>query len=209
MGSVNQGDLLPEFESIRDDNEGILWTGKPKFIPFIFAGFWAGLFTIAFSIIWLLGAKNWGNAGENGSASYFWLFGLFPLAIGIFTFLKKLFAFSNTLYAYSERRVMVRSGFIGTGFKAIDFDKISDMEITVSIIEKLYHVGTIKFFSGRTQIDEGVTTKLYDSWSAIANPYEVFKMVKQTSLNVKTDSNYPNALRPESNSGYNTKYDPK
>ena len=104
---------------------------------------------------------------------------------------------------------MMRSGFIGTDFKIIDFDKISDIEVTVSFVEKIYNVGTIKFFSGRTQTDDGNTSKLYDSWSAIENPYEVFKMVKQTSVNIKTDFNYPNALRPDINSGYNTKYDPK
>jgi hypothetical protein len=38
---------------------------------------------------------------------------------------------------------------------------------------------------------------------------EVFKMVKQTSVDIKTDYNYPNALRPETNPGYKTKYDRK
>ena len=39
MTSINNKDLLPEFESIKDHNEVILWTGKPKFIPFILQGF--------------------------------------------------------------------------------------------------------------------------------------------------------------------------
>ena len=34
-------------------------------------------------------------------------------------------------------------------------------------------------------------------------------MVKQTSVNIKTDFNYPNALRPDTNPGYKTKYDRK
>ena len=70
-------------------------------------------------------------------------------------------------------------------------------------------VGTIRFFSGRTKTDEETMTKLYDSWEAITDPYEVFKHVKKTSVDIKTDFNYPNALRPEINPGYNTKYDPK
>jgi len=209
MASTNNKILLPEFESIKDDKEEILWTGKPKFIPFIFTGVLGGLATLAFAVIWLLTAKNWGATSDNNSSSYFWLFGLIPLIIGAFTFLKKIFSFPNTVYSYSDKRVMMRTGFIGTDFKTIDYDKISDIEVTVSVVEKMYNVGTIRFFSGRTQTDEGNTTKLYDSWSAIENPYEVFKMVKQTSVNIKTDFNYPNALRPETNPGYNTKYDPK
>lgn len=209
MASTNDKVLLPEFESIKDDKEQILWTGKPKFIPFIFTSVLGGIFTIGFAIAWLLTARNFGSNGDNNSPSYFWLFGLIPLVAVLFTFLKRVFSFSNTAYSYSDKRVMMRSGFIGTDFKTIDYDKISDIEVTVSVVEKLYNVGTIRFFSGRTQTDEGNTTKIYDSWSAIENPYEVFKMVKQTSVNIKTDFNYPNALRPDTNPGYNTKYDPK
>lgn len=209
MTSNNDTDLLPEFESIKDDKEQILWTGKPKFVPFIFTGILSGILTIGFALVWLLTAKNWSSNVDNNSASFFWVFGLFPLVAVLYVFFKKIFSFSNTTYSYSDKRVMMRSGFIGTDFKTIDYDKISDIEVTVSVVERIYNVGTIRFFSGRTQTDEENTTKLYDSWSAIENPYEVFKMVKQTSVNIKTDFNYPNALRPEINPGYNTKYKPK
>ncbi len=209
MTSTNNKDLLPEFESIKDDNEKILWTGKPKFIPFIFTGILGGIFTIAFGVVWLLSVRNLNSNGEKSSPSYFWIFGLIPLTAGLFAFLRKVFSFSNTAYSYSDKRVMMRSGFIGTDFKTIDYDKISDIEVTVSIVEKIYNVGTIRFFSGRTQSDEGNITKLYDSWTAIENPYEVFKMVKQTAVNIKTDFSYPNALRPDTNPGYNTKYQPE
>jgi hypothetical protein len=124
-------------------------------------------------------------------------------------FLKKLFSYGNTSYAFINKRVMMRTGFIGTDFKSIDYDKISDIEVTVRFVERAFNVGTIRFFSGRTQTDEGRTTKLYDIWEAISNPYEVFKQVKKTSVDIKTDFNYPNALRPETNPGYNTKYEPK
>jgi membrane protein YdbS with pleckstrin-like domain len=209
MDSTNRKPLLPAFESIKDDKEEIIWTGKPKLIPFLLTGFWAGIVTISFALIWVLSAGNWSTNSDNKFSSFFWLFGLIPLVVVLFGFFKKVFSFSNTAYAYSDKRVMMRSGFVGTGFKTIDYDKISDIEVTVSIIEKMYNVGTIKFFSGRTVTDEGNTTKLYDSWIAIENPYEVFKRVKQTSVNIKTDFNYPNALRPDTNPGYNTKYDPK
>jgi len=208
MTSQKDSNLLPEFESIKDDNEEILWSGKPKFIPFIFTGIIGGIFTIGIVLVWIFIAGNWSSNVDNSSSTYLLLFGLIPLILGLFTFFKKIFSFSTTAYSYSDKRVMMRSGFIGTDFKTIDYDKISDIEVTVSLVEKMYNVGTIKFFSGRTQTDEANTTKLYDSWCAIENPYEVFKMVKQTSVNIKTDFNYPNALRPDTNPGYNTKYKP-
>ena len=172
------------------------------------AGLWAGLFIIVFVAIWF--AIGTQVKPENDSTGGWGLwFGLLPIAFFLFNFLKRLFSFSNTCYAYSDKRVMMRTGFIGTDFKIIDYDKISDIEVTVNFVERAYNVGSIKFFSGRTQTDEGNTTKLYDNWEAIPNPYEVFKEVKQVMVDIKTDYNYPNALRPETNPGYNTKYDRK
>ncbi len=59
------------------------------------------------------------------------------------------------------------------------------------------------------ETNEVTTTKLYDRWEAIQNPNEIFKQVKQVSVDIKTDYNYPNALRPPINPGYKTKYDKK
>ena len=209
MSSTFDKNLLLEFDSVKDNDEEVLWTGKPKFIPYIFSGLGAGLFTLAFGIVWMLTTINIKKDDGSSASPFFWLFGLLPLLQGLYVFLNRLLSFSNTAYGYSNKRVMMRTGFIGTDFKSIDYDKISDIEVTVNIIERMYNVGSIRFFSGRTQTDEGNTTKLYDVWSAIENPYEIFKMVKQTSVDIKTDFNYPNALRPETNSGYKTKYDRK
>lgn len=41
---------------------------------------------------------------------------------------------------------------------------------------------------------------------SIEDPYDVYKLLKKVSLDVTTDQAYPNAYRPEENTGYNTKY---
>jgi hypothetical protein len=45
--------------------------------------------------------------------------------------------------------------------------------------------------------------------SHITDPYVVFDLFKKTSFNVKADINYPNALRPKEDTGYNTEYKPE
>ncbi|RYF09407.1 MAG: hypothetical protein EOO42_23935, partial [Flavobacteriales bacterium] len=140
MSSTSEKKLLPEFESIKDDQEEILWTGKPKFIPYIFTGALAGLSILAFALIWFSIARNTGANNDSGPSSYFWLFGLIPLVVGIISFVNRIFSFPNTAYAYSDKRIMMRTGFIGTDFKTIDYDKISDIEVTVDIIERMYNV---------------------------------------------------------------------
>ena len=42
--------------------------------------------------------------------------------------------------------------------------------------------------------------------ASISNYQEVYKMVKKLQTDVYTDIMYPNALRPDENLGYKTKY---
>lgn len=208
MTTVFDKNLLPEFDSVKDDDEEILWTDKPKFIPFFITGLGAGIGAFIFVGIYYAMTRNAMN--EDGTQGNFsvW-FAAIPILFFLWSFLKRILSYSNTSYAFTNKRVMMRTGFIGTDFKSIDYDKISDIEVTVNFIERAFNVGSIRFFSGRTQTDDGTTTKLYDQWEAISNPYEVFKRVKKVSVDIKTDFNYPNALRPDANPGYSTKYDPK
>lgn len=200
--------LLPAFDSILDQDEKIIWTGRPEFIPFILSGIWSGVFIIVLAVVWIAIGTHVKPENDTTEGWAFWWV-LLPIVLFLLNFLNRIFSFGNTCYAYSNRRVMMRTGFFGTDFKIIDYDKISDVEVTVNFIGRAYNVGTIKFFSGRTQTDEGTTSKLYDNWEAIQNPYEVFKQVKQVMLDIKTDYSYPNALRPDKNPGYKTFYDRK
>jgi membrane protein YdbS with pleckstrin-like domain len=207
MSSVLDKNLLPDFESVKDDDEEILWTDKPKFIPYTITGFALGIGVFVFIAIYYAMVKNIKN--DDGTGSFSMWFISIPLIIFLLNFLKKILSYKNTSYAFTNKRVMVRSGFIGTGFKIIDYDKISDIEVSVNFIERVFNVGTIRFYSGRTESNDGITTKQYDRWEAISNPYNVFKQLKKVSVDTKTDFNYPNAFRPESNPGYRTIYKPK
>ena len=200
--------LLPEFDSVKDDDEQVLWSGRPKFVRYSITALGTGISVFIFIGAYYAFAKSIKNDDGTAGSFHIWFVAL-PIGFFVWSFLNKLLSYGNTRYAFTNKRVMMRTGFIGTDFKSIDYDKISDIEVTVNFIERLFNVGTIKFFSGRTQTDEGTTTKLYDHWEAIQLPYEVFKQVKQISVDIKTDFNYPNALRPEVNPGYRTKYEPK
>jgi len=199
--------LLSEFESIKDDNEEILWTDKPKFIPYAITALGLGMGVIVFIGIYYVMTKEISNNSGSANAFSFWVAGL-PVIFFLWSFCVKILSYGNTSYAFSNKRVMVRTGFLTTGFKIIDYDKISDIQVTVNLVERAFNVGTIKFFSGRTDSNDGITTKLYDRWEAIAHPYDIFKQLKNVTVDIKTDFNFPNALRPETNPGYGTKYVP-
>ncbi len=130
---------------------------------------------------------------------------LIPFWASFLNILRLILVHGNTFYTYTNKRVMMRSGFWGTDFKAVDYDKIMDLTVNVSPIENMFSVGTIKVFSGN------VTSKgarISDRFIAIDNPYHIFKMIKEISVDIRTDYNFPNAMRPEVNPGYKTEYKP-
>ncbi len=204
-----------QFEAVRDQNEQIYWTGRPACLPFFLTGvplLLVGLLwgTIDYSFIrqMLHGMLYHGQAMRlNGFPLLFILcHALLPGVLGMLNMARLFLAYGNTCYAYTNKRLMMRSGFWGIDFKTIDYDKIQELEVDVDPIENVLGVGTIRAFSGSTT-SKG--TRIYDEFAAIPRPYDVFKNIKQVSVDIKTDWNYPNALRPEDNPGYRTQYTPK
>jgi membrane protein YdbS with pleckstrin-like domain len=198
-----------DFEAILDKDEKILWLEKPVFIPYILTSIWKNLFLLLFGVGYIsaLILNHDFATKRDGSPEYFlWILSCIFLFGGILGILKAFLNFSNTAYAYSSKRVMIRSGFIGTDFKTIDFDKIANSEVNVNIVERIYDVGSVNFSTGETTSKGELVNQKFTS---IKNPYQVFKMVKQIGVDIKTDYNYPNALRPEKNPGYKTTYDPE
>jgi membrane protein YdbS with pleckstrin-like domain len=111
--------LLLEFDSIKDDDEEILWTGKPKFIPYAITSLGLGIGAIVFLIFYYILTKH--TRSDNGSivAIVFWITTLQFIAF-LWRFFAKIFSYGNTSYAFSNKRIMVRTGFLSTGFKIID-----------------------------------------------------------------------------------------
>ena len=210
MSTIFDKNLLPEFEAVKDDDENFIWIGKPELKPFLASMLIAGVVGIGFVIAIVMFNIHALKEDENSNSFFVYFILAFVFVPAIFKYFAAILSYKNTIYGFSNKRIMMRSGFIGTDFKMIDYDKIVDIEVKVNPIDRFFNTGTIKFFSGREKIDdEGSSTKLHDKWSNIGNVYEVFKQVKKVMVDIKTDYNYPNAKRPPTNPGYNTKYKPE
>ncbi|HAM63664.1 MAG: hypothetical protein A2Y20_03270 [Firmicutes bacterium GWF2_51_9] len=202
--------LPPEFDAVKDNDETIYWTGQPKFVPFLAKGIpflIIGLLWGAFDLFFLMNMMSIG-----GGQPFIWIFmllHLFPFYGSILNMFRLALVHQNTFYAITSKRLMLRTGFFGIDFKAVDYDKIQNLEVNVGPLEKLFNVGTIRAFTGEYAHTKNGTRPLFNEFIAIDEPYEVFKKIKQVSLDIKTDWNYPNKLRPEENPGYNSKYTPR
>jgi hypothetical protein len=215
MTILSNNNLSAEFENILDDDEEIIWIERPQFIPFILSESWFGA---PFFLVGCIFSGSLTDALSNGIAGFIFgfLWGYMFLIVGLSFLVQNLLNFPNTVYAYSTKRIMLRKGFIGTSFTIIDYDKIKEIKLDLDFFLTKYNVGTIKFYTGKTPKNHRIVTvfgKLYYDenirWSAIPNYEQVLKKVKEISLSIKTDFNYPNELRPDTNPGLHTSYDSK
>ncbi|TFG83083.1 MAG: PH domain-containing protein [Erysipelotrichales bacterium] len=202
--------IPPEFDAVKDDDEVIYCTGQPKLVPFLARGIpflIFGLFWGAFDYFFFMQSFIFG--GMQTFIILFMLLHMFPFYGSILNMIRLVLVHHNTVYAYTSKRLMLRSGFFGIDFKAIDYDKIQNLEVNVNPLEKMFNVGTVRAFTGEFVNTKNGSRPVFSEFTSIQDPYEVFKQIKQISVDIKTDWNYPNQLRPEDNPGYSTNYKPK
>lgn len=206
-------DNIPEeFEVVRDQDETIFWVAQPEFWPFIISGVPFLLFGIiwflissSFLSIFFLGLKEMPRS-FSFSLILFAILHQAPFYLSIFNFVRLFLVYRNTYYGYSNKRILHRTGFFGIDFKTVDYDKIQNIEVNVNPLERLFNVGSIKIFSGEIIQSRDTAQSHYTIFKAIKDPYDVFKKIKEVSIDIKTDWSYPNVLRPEENPGYKTDY---
>lgn len=183
-----------------DDGESVVWQGKPAAKTYVLGSLnplaiLIGLFFVTTGVVAA------GGADLAFSSLWVWI----GLAMAFSPLIYALLTYSRTFYAITSKRVFIQSGIIGTDFKAIDFDKITSVDVRVGLKDKLFGGGN----SGTIYIEDGTVTQkgrpLGKKLDSVSNPYEVFKKLKGVSHAVKADIAYPNAMRPDKNSGYNTK----
>lgn len=198
-----------EFRDILDTNERIIWSDKPHLLVHLATGFPLLIIGIIWGIMDFFIMGNFMMFGGGGFFNFFSIFMLLhmmPLWLGIGNMIRLFFIYRNTYFTYTDKRVIIKSGFMGVDYKTKDFYNIENVEVNVGPLENVFGVGTIRIDEGYVRTGKHsrrVGHRLY----GIQKPYEVFKALKQTVTDIKSDINYPNDYRPETNKGYNTRYD--
>ena len=77
---------------------------------------------------------------------------------------------------------------------------LKNVYLRIGVIDRLLKVGDIYF-----DINQNRTQFFLD----LENPYELYTKLQKIVLDIQTDIEFPNNLRPNENNGYNTKYIPK
>lgn len=85
---------------------------------------------------------------------------------------------NKTVYALTNKRVLIRTGYIGVDYKSLDYDMLGAVTVNVNWVDKLLHknTGSIAFGSMSSPL---VSTGLARfSFFYIGQPYEIYKEVK-------------------------------
>ena len=106
----------------------------------------------------------------------------------------------NTRYAVTDRRIIIESGFISMNYQSVYYKEITNVNLKVSFIDKLLKVGDI-YFTTKT----GANQAFLD----IENAHMIYPKIQKVVLDMQTDIEFPNNLRPKENDGYNTTYNSK
>ena len=191
-------------EEIIGDGETVLLKQKPKKNAYIFNSI---VKYIPIAILWLVFDTVFicAIALDGSIPDMMWIFfvlffavHLFPVWICIANIVKAGKSWKNLEYAFTDKRIIIRSGVIGINVANVYYADIKGVNMRIGVFDRLFKVGDIYISS------DGQSQVLYD----LENPYFLLERIQKIVLDLKTDVYFPNDLRPESNSGYKTKYNP-
>lgn len=194
------------FAKILDEDENIVESFKPNRTRFIGLGIIRDILVsipvfIFIAIFLIIGSCDFEvdtceiNGVEQTGEACTEAFGIFSIigyiALGLFvlgvffSIFSRFVRFNKTWYCYTNKRILIRSGFIGADYQTLDFDMIGAMNVRVDLLDKIIHpnTGTVWFASAASpMISGGVPGGVSGyAFASIENPYEVYKRVKEYS----------------------------
>lgn len=139
-----------------------------------------------------------GQAGQVSGA----IVGMVIVGVGLVFSLLSFFQNLVKAYAVTPKRVIVKSGLIGTDYQSVYFEQIKEVLVDVGLIGKIFGVGTVKIDTGKTEtystsstgshgenVQQVQTRTMYTYLSNIDTPYDVYKYVND-AVTVRKESLY-------------------
>ena len=192
-------------EDLLSPGEEILWRGKPNRKAYVLSKIFHMLPLIIFWLLIDVGIITF--MAVNGVFSVmpwylvlflvvFFLIHLTPFWLWLSNIITASIQQKNIEYALTTNRVILRTG-IFIDVQNIYYADIVSVNLRVGIIDKMCKVGDIYIVS------KFGSHVLFD----VSRPYETVSRLQKIIQDIKTDVYYPNELRPQTNPGYNTKYE--
>lgn len=189
------------FAEILDKDEHIVKVFKPNKKRFVIvnnivSAIMGVLFSLPFIVLGILGLtrvidmKDENGQGGVAGPIILLIFGIFMFLMIIFSLIMVRVRYGKTYYAYSNKRILIRTGFIGVDYAVIDMVNISTVTINVSLLDKFIkpNTGTIRFGSPSAPISgAGAKGGVLSGFAitAIEDAYVNYREIKEVIDNAK------------------------
>ncbi len=194
---------IEEIVSEKGD-EKLLWKGKPNkkiyILERVFKMMPIALLWLAFDSAFIVAISIFCAKGEMplfilAFIIPFFCVHLTPVWIWIYNVVTASRRLNNTEYAFTDKRILIKSGFI-VDVTSIYYADINSVRLNVGFLDRKFKVGDINILSsnGRHVLED------------LEDPYFLTEKLQNIVLDIKTDIQFPNELRPKKNNGYNTQY---
>lgn len=201
---------MNEISKILHDDERVLWEGRPQKSPYVvdtiiatMPGVVLAAFLTPFLYSFLSGPFQWEALLVLSPFSLMALVLLFGAPI------YRILLYPHLRYAVTDKRFVLQKGVVGRDFDSVNHDKIENASVNVGVVDKLFgkNSGTVLVYTNRiTSAGKHGSKSAPFKLVHVTDPYEVFENLKDVSLDVRADIEFPNAIRPEENKGYGTEY---
>lgn len=185
-----------DFNLILDNGETLVKTIKPNkkryiTIDLIFKILMVLIFGVGFITIGIVSYFTNPEDPQN-TLSVFTSLG----AVFSFIFISSAFynvvTYKKTIYAITDRRLIIKSGFIGSDFKSLELSSIGAVSVRVDLLDKLItptNSGTVCFGSMSMPMSSvnGQANSPSFSFKHIDNPYDIYKEVKEAIAKTKQE----------------------
>lgn len=178
---------MDEFSNILDRDEKILMTMKPKKGAYVMGPMFA---FVPLIIMLIFAFATVGFATEGALLPPFiFLLALIAVMAAILIPLM-VHSYRITCYAVTDKRILIRTGYIGVDYRALDIKSINAVGVNVSLINKMFGGGSLEFGSASSPMVgvNGQTAKPF-VFRDIDKPYENYKVIKELIESVKAAQN--------------------
>lgn len=205
------------------NGERIMWRGKPKFNVFLLEAIFNPMLFVA--IVWggldfffirtATTADGFSESMESGMGGFlaiFFLFHLMPVWLYLGGVITAALKHKHTEYIITERGIYISGGILTVNIQMKPFTDLSHVNIHKGIFDQMFGVGDVTMVCNHTDpyaySRRSNHNHNHNSFNIvdIEDYQEVFQMIKNMQTDIYADTMYPNAMRPDENPGYNTRY---
>jgi uncharacterized membrane protein YdbT with pleckstrin-like domain len=190
-------------QNILETNEEVKWEGKQDAKSSVVKSL-AGIILIVAvgAFLYFLSHNTAGTCTVNGvikpmsECNRFAKIGTYIMfIIAIMTPIFAYWRYKVTYYAITNKRVLIKSGFVGADINSIYYDRVHSIMVNVGVVGKIFGTGSVLIDTGKTIVTNnnkggGSSTQVeYERFSNIKNPYDVYK-IAQEMLNANKSALY-------------------